>query len=55
MEILSGFNKSGLIGYGTTTGKAGVISMRNVAFDSGFRPSIYPDDKLIDFVISFDY
>ncbi|KAL4473220.1 hypothetical protein ABPG72_015601 [Tetrahymena utriculariae] len=41
-------------GQGTTSTQAGALSMRNVYFDSGFQSSIYPDDKLLDFIITFE-
>ncbi|EAR88266.2 transmembrane protein, putative (macronuclear) [Tetrahymena thermophila SB210] len=41
-------------GQGTANTQAGALSMRNVYFDSGFQSSIYPDDKLLDFIITFE-
>ncbi|KAL4476525.1 hypothetical protein ABPG74_010258 [Tetrahymena malaccensis] len=41
-------------GSGTSNTQAGALSMRNVYFDSGFQSSIYPDDKLLDFIITFE-
>lgn len=34
-------------------GDAGVFSLRRVRFPENFQSQIYPDDKLLDFVISF--
>jgi len=38
---------------GTEDTEAGVIAMRKVVFKTGFHSSIYADDEILDFVVSF--
>lgn len=42
-----------LKGYSATTQYGGVVSMRRVVFPTGYHSSLYADQNLLDFVISF--
>ena len=46
-DVFSGYNT------GTTTQK--VFGLKEVTFDSGFYSSLFPDDKSLDFVLTFSY
>lgn len=42
-------------GYGSTTGSRSVMAMRQVIIDSGYHPSIYADNNLLDFLFIFTH
>ena len=42
-------------GYGTTTGQSSVMAMRQVIFPTGYHPSLYADNNLLDFLFIFTH